>query len=101
MITVGYCLVEVYAVNLILTGEGVHQAHNATMILFGKNATAALMKLSEKDLEQLFRDAPTKELPLSLLEGPGLTVAKLAVDSGAVESQCKHITSKSQICYYT
>ena len=53
------------------------------------------MKLSERDLEQLFHDAPTKELPLSLLEG--LTVAKLAVESGAVKSQCKCIIAKLQI----
>ena len=45
-----------------------------------------------EELTQLFRDAPTTELPLSMLssnEG-GLTAAELAVKIGAANSQCKN-----------
>ena len=74
-----------------LTDEGLQQAQNATAVLFGGSGVDALMRLSERDLEQLFHDAPTAELPLSLLEGRGLTLTELAVKSGAVQSQCKYM----------
>ena len=50
-----------------------------------------MMKLSVEDLEQLFRDAPTTELPISLLgEGEDkITIAELAVQSGAVDTHCE------------
>ena len=48
-----------------------------------------------EELLQLFYDAPTAELPLSMLSscdnGEGFTVVDLAVQSGAAKSQCKLI----------
>ena len=50
-----------------------------------------------EELAQLFRDAPTTELPLSMLstdEG-GLTAARLAIKIGAANSQCKHFLTSN------
>ena len=68
--------------------KGLEQARNATSVLFDGGGVDSLMKLSVEDLEQLFRNAPTTELPISLL-GEGeekMTVTELAVQSGAVDS---------------
>ena len=106
---------SMYINNIILTsGDGLQQALNTTEVLFGNpdalhrlsgttkiNNSGIVKKIIDtiillciiigEELAQLFRDAPTTELPLSMLstdEG-GLTAAQLAVEIGAANSQCK------------
>ena len=48
-----------------------------------------------EELEQLFCDAPTAELPLSMLsdsDEEGVTAVDLAIRSGATESKCNSLT---------
>jgi len=61
-------------------------------VLFGKEGGVdALRKLSESDLQQLFHDVPTAELPLSLATSGEHTIVDLAAQSGTVDSQCTDI----------
>ena len=64
------------------------QALNATTVLFDGGGVESLDKLSGEELERLFRDAPTTELPLCSLE-EGMSVVELAVKTGAANTRCK------------
>ena len=84
----GIIILCMYYSPVVHVEKGLEQARNATSVLFDGGGVDSLMKLSVEDLEQLFRNAPTTELPISLL-GEGeekMTVTELAVQSGAVDS---------------
>ena len=54
-----------------------------------------------EELAQLFHDAPTTELPLSMLSSNerGLTAVELAVKIGAANSQCMYICTSLKYSY--
>ncbi len=45
--------------------------------------------IAGEELEKLFHDAPTAELPVELLGGDSLTVLEVAIKAKAVPSHCK------------
>ena len=52
------------------------------------STTVSVSLPTGQELEQLFSDAPSTELPLHLLGVGDLTVGELAVRAGAVSSTC-------------
>lgn len=76
------CLAE-NVLKLVHGEQGLEQAVRATDALFG--GPDALARLSELEIEQLFCNAPSCELPVARVSS-GLTLARLAADTGAVAS---------------
>ncbi len=71
--------------------DGLKKAQNATSVMFGREESTVqpLKELTERDLVALYSDASTTEMPLSLVGE--LTLADLAVRSGAVgKGECGH-----------
>ena len=73
-----------------------HLCDNSTLsvkTILTKLMFLTLNHFAGAELAQLFHDAPTTELPLSMLSSSGdgrLTVVDLAVRSGAAKSKCKY-----------
>ncbi len=54
---------------------------------------------SGEELEKLFSEAPTAELPVDLLGREPLSVLELAVMAKAVDSQCKSVHTGLRLVY--
>jgi len=68
----------------LVHGEaGLAAAQRATDIFFG----AEISKLSDAELEQIFADVPSKELPASALQAPGLPIVDAFVEAGLAASK--------------
>jgi tyrosyl-tRNA synthetase len=62
--------------------EGLNTAQRATEIFFG----AEIQRLSDAQLEGIFADVPSKELPWQRLDGTGLPIADALVEAGLAKS---------------
>jgi tyrosyl-tRNA synthetase len=62
--------------------EGLKTAQRATEIFFG----AEISKLADAQLNEIFADVPSRELPRARLDGEGLNVVDALVEAGLVKS---------------
>jgi tyrosyl-tRNA synthetase len=68
----------------LVHGEaGLAAAQRATDVFFG----AEISELSDRQLNEIFADVPSKELPRSRLEGDGLSIIDALVESGLAKNK--------------
>jgi tyrosyl-tRNA synthetase len=63
--------------------DGLARARRATEVFFGKEIDG----LSEAELNDIFADVPSKELPRGRLEGSGVNVVEALVEAGLAKSK--------------
>jgi tyrosyl-tRNA synthetase len=68
---------------LVHGDDGLAAAEQATEIFFG----AEISRLSDKQLEQIFADVPSKELPRKQLADPGLSITEALAAAGLASSK--------------
>ncbi len=70
---------------LVHSESGISAAQRATEIFFG----AEIDKLSDQQLAEIFADVPSKNLPWSRLEPPGLNIIDAFVEAGLAPSKAE------------
>jgi tyrosyl-tRNA synthetase len=68
---------------LVHGDEGLHIAQRATEVFFG----AEISELSDAQLQGIFADVPSKELPRDRLAGPGMSIIDALCESGLAKSK--------------
>jgi tyrosyl-tRNA synthetase len=68
---------------LVHAEEGLQTARRATEIFFGAEISA----LSDGQLQEIFADVPSSELPRTRLDGDGLNIVDALVESGLAKSK--------------
>ncbi len=68
---------------LVHGDDGLQTAQRATEIFFGAEISA----LSDSQLQEIFADVPSQELPRSRLDGAGLNIVDALVESGLAKSK--------------
>jgi tyrosyl-tRNA synthetase len=76
------CLAE-HLTQLVHGDAGLANAKRATEILFG----AEITELSDAQLNEIFADVPSKDLPHSRLEGSGLNIVDALVEGELAKSK--------------